>query len=346
MIRVCSFLAAALALSLSASAKIWRVNNNPGVVANFVNTNDAVASASVVNGDTLYIEPSATNYNGISLSKRLVFIGAGYLLDPANSGNAGLQVGIDASYIGSVNLSEGSNGSRFLGISFSSISFGTFTTAVNVNIERCYFGGGIFLSNSNYSNISVRKSFFNNARIEGTQGTISNFTCENNIFYSTFAYLNLTTLTGSNNIFRNNSFKDVGATLTLVNAYLANNIFGCTGGFTLTNTTIKNNLFATNVTLPGTATNNQLSVNMTNVYEGTTGGLDNRMKLKAGSPAIGAGLTVGSVTNPDCGAFGATDPYKISGIPNIPTIYSLTVPMSIPSGSPTMNVTLSTRNNN
>ncbi len=341
-----SFFAAAMALSISASAKIWRVNNNPGVNANFVNTNDAIASASVVNGDTLYIEPSPTAYNGISLTKRLTFIGAGFLLDPANSGNAGLQNGIDPSFVNSISLNEGSNGSRFLGISFSSISFSTFSTATNVSFERCYFSSGLFLSNSNYSNISVRKCFFNGARIECTSGSIANFTCENNIFYNTFAYLNLTTLTGSNNIFRNNSFSNVGAGITLLNAYVANNIFGCTGGFTFTNSTVKNNLFQTTATLPGTATNNQFSINMANVYEGTTGGLDNKLKLKTGSPAIGAGLTVGAVTNPDCGAFGATDPYKISGIPNIPTIYSLTVPVSIPSGTPSMNVTLSTRNNN
>ncbi|WP_315820967.1 hypothetical protein [Paraflavitalea speifideaquila] len=49
---------------------------------------------------------------------------------------------------------------------------------------------------------------------------------------------------------------------------------------------------------------------------------------------------------PDCGAFGGNDPYKLSGIPAIPSIYLLTVPASIPSGSSSMNVTFSTRNNN
>lgn len=70
------------------------------------------------------------------------------------------------------------------------------------------------------------------------------------------------------------------------------------------------------------------------------------MALKAGSPALAAGLTVGTVVTPDCGAFGATDPYKLSGIPNIPSIYTLTVPVSIPAGTNSMNVTISTRNNN
>ena len=128
--------------------------------------------------------------------------------------------------------------------------------------------------------------------------------------------------------------------------YVANNIFGVSPECVFVNCTIKNNLFQSNQALPGTATNNQVSINMDNVYVGgTTGSLDSRLVLKAGSPAIGAGLTVGAVVSPDCGAFGATDPYKLSGIPNIPTIYSLTVPVSIPSGASTMNVTFSTRNN-
>ncbi|MBS1566787.1 MAG: hypothetical protein JST39_20550, partial [Bacteroidetes bacterium] len=124
------------------------------------------------------------------------------------------------------------------------------------------------------------------------------------------------------------------------------NIFG-TPSSNFINCTIKNNLFAAAQTLPGTATGNQINVNMANVYVyGTTGSQDTRTQLKPGSPAIAAGLTVGAVTTPDCGAFGATDPYRLSGIANIPTIYTLTVPTSIPSGSTTMSVTLSTRNNN
>ena len=43
-------------------AKIWRVNNNTGVVADFTTFTAAVNSASVLSGDTIHIEPSATSY--------------------------------------------------------------------------------------------------------------------------------------------------------------------------------------------------------------------------------------------------------------------------------------------
>ena len=65
-----------------AYAKIWRVNNNTGVVADFTTFAAAVSSASVLSGDTIHIEPSATSYGGATMSKRLVVIGIGYLLNP------------------------------------------------------------------------------------------------------------------------------------------------------------------------------------------------------------------------------------------------------------------------
>ncbi|WEK36057.1 MAG: hypothetical protein P0Y53_00965 [Candidatus Pseudobacter hemicellulosilyticus] len=338
--------ASILLLSLSAQAKIWRVNNNAGVTADFTSFYDALVSTQVVNGDTVHIEPSATAYNSGTVTKRLVVIGGGYLLDPAADGNSGLQVFTANSWINGITIGNGGNGSKFMGIGLPNVVFQVSASAYNVVFERCLINSGMYFNAGAHDGITVRKCFFSSARIEHTSGTLENFTCENNIFYSYWAYINITTFTGSNNIIRNNSFRDVGAGCTIVNGYVANNIFQ-TSNCVLTNSVVKNNLFSSNQTLSGSATDNQVNVNMANVYVGgTTGGLDARTQLKSGSPAIGAGLTVGAVTSPDCGAFGATDPYKLSGIPAVPSIYSLTVPTSIASGANTMNVTISTRNNN
>jgi len=51
-----------------------------------------------------------------------------------------------------------------------------------------------------------------------------------------------------------------------------------------------------------------------------TGSTDGKWQLKAGSPAIGAG--VGGI---DCGAFGGLGPYILSGLPTGPVIYQLNV---------------------
>lgn len=331
-------------------AKVWRVNNNAGVTADFTTVGAAVFSASVVSGDTIHIEASASSYpvSGTAITKSLTYIGVGYFLDPSDAGapaNTGLQVATAHSNLQFLRLGAGADGSKFIGIIFGGSLY--MNGANNVTIERCLVISGIYFESGTNNNFSFRKSFIANSNQINMSGSavVSGFVCENNMFYNS-AFVNLPNLSGSNNIFRNNTIGGFNG-MTLVNTYVANNIFGITPQCSFTNCTIKNNLFQINQTLPVTATDNQLNVNMANVtIGGTTGSLDSRWQLKAGSPAIGAGVTVGSVVSPDCGAFGATDPYKLSGIPNIPSIYTMTVPVSIPSGSATMNVTFSTRNNN
>ncbi len=342
--------------TFSVEAKIWRLNNTPAVNADFTTFFAAVSSATVLAGDTLYIEPSATAYatNSFTMTKRLVVIGPGYFLDPAEPTypfNPGLQAATKDAHISFIRMGPGSDGSKFLGVSLDGSIY--MIGASNVQFEKCFFGyGALYFENGTNDNISVRKCFFYaSASIYSSTGVtnpvrvITNLVVENNIFWG--GYVVLDQVTGSGNVFRNNSFTNAGNTLSFSNIYVANNIFGIGGAqCNFINCTVKNNLFQANQTLPPTATNNQVSVNIANVYiGGSTGSLDSRTVLKAGSPAIGAGLTIGAVVSPDCGAFGATDPYKLSGIPNIPSIYALTVPISIPAGSNTMNVSFSTRNN-
>jgi len=331
-------------------AKIWRINNNPGVAADFTTVTAAISAASVVSGDTLHIEASPNTYpvSGSPITKSLTYIGVGYFLNPADAGappNTGLQVVTEVSNLQFLRLGAGADGSKFIGITFGGSLY--MNGANNVTLDRCLVISGIYFESGVNDNFQFRKSFIanNNVISMAAAATVTNFICENNIFYNN-AYINMPNLSGSGNIFRNNSLGGFNG-MTLVNTYIANNIFSIAPQCSFTNCTIKNNFFQANQTLPGTATNNQLNVNTANIFVGgTTGSLDSRFQLKAGSAAIGAGLTVGSVVNPDCGAFGATDPYKLSGIPNIPTIYTLNVPISIPSGSATMNVSFSTRNNN
>lgn len=101
----------------SAEAKIWRVNNNAGIAADFASLDAAVNHSSVVNGDTIHVEPSATPYNNtVNLSKSLVFIGNGYFLE-GNGANSGLQFNTKASTISVIVFYPGSQGSKFYGIS-------------------------------------------------------------------------------------------------------------------------------------------------------------------------------------------------------------------------------------
>lgn len=344
------FLLAFVFIALAADARIWRINNNVGINADFTTFFDAVNSSTVVAGDTLYFEPSATDYqtNSINVAKRLVMIGPGYFLDPSNTfspANPGLQAATADARIGFFRLAAGAAGSKFIGLSI--VGGVYFNATSDIVFERNIFGGYVQFEAGTVNNVSFRKNFFyGNAVGNSASVTITNFVCENNIFYNN-GHMSLDKLTGTGNIFRNNSALNGANGFVLVNTYIANNIFGTYSASVLTNSTVKNNFFQMNQALSGTATNNVVSQDMGVIFvAGTTGSFDSRLVLKAGSPAIGAGLTVGTVVSPNCGAYGGPDPYKLSGIPNIPTIYSLTVPTSIPSGTATMNVTLSTRNNN
>jgi hypothetical protein len=207
-----------------------------------------------------------------------------------------------------------------------------------------------------YSNITIRKCFFNHNcsinAVAASPGSVSGLVIENNIFNGDiFANLSSAEFGSGGNIFRNNTCGWFRGGI-LYGFYVANNIFTFLNdmGNLFAVSVVKNNIFASAVqTLPGTAVGNQLGIHFNSVFiddfVNAVGSIDHRFMLRAGSPAIGTGVTISGYT-PDCGAFGGPDPYRLSGIPAVPTIYSLTVPTSIPQGQATMSVQLSTRNNN
>lgn len=329
--------------ALNADAKIWRVNNNAGVVADFNAVAAAVTAAAT--GDTIYIEGSATNYGGSGLSKKLVFIGTGYFLSGANS-NPGLQANPNPANIGSILLDSAASGSVFLGLSGLTIQnlnpagFGT----DNITISRCQLNSISLYYSPQAGTIadgwSINKSYI--GTVYGNIGIIRNWNVSNNIFTGS---LDVPSPSNANVVVRNNVFR---STVAMYNGYFANNIILTTVNFI--NVVVKNNLAIGNpggfTTYAGSNGNSSGHTDAA-MFQGLTGNsTDGQWRLAASSPAIGAGLTVGAVVSPDAGAFGGPDPYKLSGIANIPTIYSLTVPASIPSGTNSMTITFSSRNNN
>lgn len=331
--------------ALNAHAKIWRVNNTPGVNVDFTQLSTALADAQVQDGDTIYIEGSATNYSGGVLAKRLILIGTGYFLSGANS-NPGLQANPNPANVGNIRLDSAASGSVFLGLSGLTINnnnaggFG----ADNITISRCQLNSiSLFWSpqaGTIAENWNVNKSYIGS--IQANIGAVQNWNVSNNIFTSS---LDMSNTANNNNIVRNNVFR---SNVSLYNAYFANNIIYTTTN--LTNAVVKNNVAIGN---PGGfstyvgANGNISGYTDAQVFQGiSSNSTDGQWRLAAGSPATGAGLTVGAVVTPDAGAFGGPDPYKLSGIANIPTIYSLTVPASIPSGTNNMTITFSSRNNN
>lgn len=345
-----------LLLAIGVQAKIWRVNNDTTKDPDFVTVVAAISASTVLAGDTIHIEPSSTPYGSFTITKRLVIIGNGYFL---NSNN-GLQANIFNSDINStitINASS-ANGSVISGLVAGAIIL---SNVSNVTISHCLINS---LQATGYTaagvGVTVKKCFISSidsgSSFSGA-GDVT-FTIENNIFSSQTGQSSITInlRATSRGLFRNNTVNSGLTSVTLNNFYVSNNIFTVSttqplGG---NNNIIRNNLNAgTGLVNSGGNTNNLNGVSMIDTFDGPLTGTgptatgDARFKLKTtGSPAAAAGETIGTVANPACGAIGATDPYRLSGIPPVPSIYLLTVPVSVSPTATSMDITISTRSNN
>lgn len=317
----------------TAHAKVWRVNNNAAVSTNFTTLASAVANVSVVSGDTLYVEGSATNYDGVTITKRLVIIGPGYLLSGAGA-NTGLQFNTNTATLGNIILDSLASGSTFEGVSV--------TAYMNSNVDNITFARCTlnlqqfnFIPNSfAISNLLVKQC---KAYISLNSFKTENPQVINCLFVSSQAQLG----NAINGLFRNNTIVSGGGTLN--NCYVSNNVFS-SASYTFSNCLVKYNVSNFN-NLPDPVVNNN-KVNQDGALFFTGGAsADAQYKLGATSPALAAGEPINGVT-PDAGAFGTADPYRLSGIPPIPTIYNLTVPSSVPATATSMTITFSTRSNN
>ncbi len=287
-----------------------RVNNNPGANPDYATLQAANDAAS--NGDTIYVEGSPTDYDGADISKKLVIIGPGYFLTDNDSTQA---FGIAATFKDAINFNAGSAGSIITGCKINSEIY---LNGNDISIIRCNLS--TILYNGNINNILIAQNYMNNIGTLSGSYSITNAIISNNIItYQIYTETNSGALQIVNNVFTTNS---VG--MSTHNSTIANNIFcSSTWGITEnTGNTITNNILASAGT---NANSNQYNVVMANTFVDFSGSLnysdDARWKLKAGSPAIGAGIS-----GVDCGAFGGQTPYVLSGVPNLPHIYEATIP--------------------
>lgn len=332
---------------VSTQAKVWRVNNNVNARADFASLALAAANASVLNDDTIYIEGSATNYSSsFTLTKRLVVISTGYYLSGTNS-NSGLQANTSAATdAGNIFLDSLASGSKFIGFSQSNLGYFYISPGTdNITIERSqvqlYFSASASNTFNRCVNWVINKSVISYwqwpAAFYAENLTVTNCIITGTIQVNTGNFISA--------LVRNNTFAFTGsASLNMGNTYFSNNILSGISTVNLASSTVKNCIATSNILPAGNG--NQNNVAASSIFVGLSGNsTDGQYQLKAGSPAIGAGETISGIT-PDCGAFGTADPYRLSGIPPIPTIYSLTVPGSVPSSNTSMTITVSARSNN
>lgn len=298
---------------------LHRLNNNPDFNADFTTLEAAISAAS--DHDTIYVEGSAIAYEGATIKKPLTIIGPGFFLNenPETQANT-----TDANFSTGITFADGSQGSAIMGCRLKNavvtIEVSDITVIRNyvLNIE----------CNGNSSNILIAQNYVNRY-INGGLAVLTNCIISNNIVgYQISMPVASGPLIVSNNvcISSNRTYP-----IDVYNASIQNNILTNDYADILENT---GNTFANNIlAIDGTNANgNQYNIDMDMVFTDFDGSLklstDGKWQLKEGSPAIGAG-----VGGADCGVFGGSTPYVLSGIPSLPHIYEAEVPASATSES-------------
>ncbi|WP_400192143.1 hypothetical protein [Hymenobacter sp. B81] len=328
-------------LNAADAQTIRRVNNTPGITGANIYTTLQAAHDAASAGDFIYLEPSSISYGNLTCVRPLTIIGNGYFLTE----NTGLQLDVRDSETGTISFAAGSAGSRITGCVITTLYIG----ASNVTVERnritsqLYIGYNPQIGSVTVSNIIVRQNYSpgNFYLYPGSSAPVSNVNISNNIIHNgistpTAQYASMTGILIANNVLGRADGATTGE-LQVDNAVIKNNyITRAAATYTPRNNAATYNIGAG--TQFGTSNGNQQNVLPTSVFVGSTASTDGEYQLRAGNnPARGTGES-----GVDVGAFGGAVPYRLSGIPNVPTIYEYNQSVS----GNTLNATISTRSNN
>jgi len=316
---------------ITTSATIIRVNNNPGINANFNSAQSAHNAAN--NGDTIHLETSLISYGSVTATKQLVWMGNGYFVDPTR-----------AATLDAISFNVGSANSVVMGLYVSSHIF---VSTNNISVSRCniyiiYLDAMVANRSHDFSLTQSMVTSSIQTSYSSSPLASSNYTFTNNVINGT---LNLPPVFSSIILIHNFIYSLNSNTVAFV---VNNNIINGSNGNPLICTysiNVYNNLFMnfSNSNYVGSNGNiytasNPTSSSNTTFISSVTSSSDLWLTLKSLSPAIGAGL--GGV---DIGPLGGSAPYKFSGIPSIPTFSQFQF-QSTPVNS--LPVIISTRSNN
>ena len=256
------------------------------------------------------LDGSTESYGDFTLTKRLVIIGPGYLLNDNGviaEGSPSAQVrGISSNY-------NGAAGSIITGLDIS----GSVTLAQpNMVITRCRIAGTVNISTS-ASNCIIHQNYLNGGRLMCGSTSSTAWAPNPQI---------------TNNIFGYSGDNTLAIIYKISDGYIAYNTFTYPDRISygeLTGCTVENNVcVGTEITISGNTIQNNYWPGMRNssgvsLYSNRT--TDLTIKNQELSEEIAAAIA-------DKGAFNGTDPYVISGIPAGPYISDITLPTSVEQG--------------
>ncbi len=309
-LKSCWIVLVILMTTNSVLGTIWQVDNNGQNGADFLEITDAIASVEVLDGDTLYVYGSTAAYTEIVLDKRLIIIGPGYFL----SENTGLQFNPNAATVNGINFQTGAEGSVVSALVSGAIGIYTHS----ITISRCHIHAypiDIYLF-GDADNCLITECLLDNNLYHQSEGIPAGVIVSN-------CYLKGIGTRESQVVYKNNIIDGMPL---VENSTFYNNIFIWDGDYSdawfedhLINCSVYSNIFM------GTASSSEVLNWPDCLFNQTIESIfvdqalhttDGKWQLAEDSPAIGAGTN-----GTDCGMFGGSTPYVLSGIPPIPTIY-------------------------
>lgn len=327
------------------SQTIRRVSVNSGASGVNVYQNLQAAHDAASDDDIIYVEPSNGFYTGFTCNKRLTIIGNGWA-DSYGNITPNPPTNTLSSYIGTVIVNDGSQNSKFLGLTFHEGN--NRVNAPYISFERCRFlyGGWAIEFGSSSGIVFGNNAIFKNCRMS----------------YG-FNVPNSTNPLGPGiGCIIRNCISNASLSSGLRNAVITNNICSAIGD--PKNSSITNNI-STHPSAQAVSdpTNSNSVSNNLSVYSdglpvgnGNVNGADlstiflssspngntpdNEYQLAANSPAISIG--VGGI---NAGVFAGNTPYIISGLPPIPIITNFTT-SGVGNNSVPLQVRVTVRGNN
>lgn len=293
----------------------WRVNNAPGIDADFTTVQAAFDAASA--NDIVYIEGTNLPYASAALNKPLTVIGPGYFL----ASNDSTQANLSSSIITDIILASGATGSYLAGLTISSL----YVRSSNVIIERNNVNNiCIGWNSTNVGNVVIRQNY---VAIINDNSAYTSAIIQNNIVTSEISSSQYATWTITNNTIQSNQ----AFAINVYNSSIKNNIVksnypygnsSCINTEPTRNNNIRYNVCNKLASTQPEPPDNLWGVDMALVITGT-GNNETRFYLTEGSLAAGYGED-----GVDCGAYGNITPYVLSGMPPVPHIYKATIPVS------------------
>jgi len=315
----CFLLCLTIAFMSNVESQIISVSKDAALKPNYSEIQDAVNNAP--NGSVIYVYPGV--YSGFTIKKKqLALIGPGYFLGENPQTQANIA---PATIIGEVLLDTLSDGSMLQGLNIESRII---ASACNGAIIKSNRVKSVFVTGAN--SIIIKKNFIYEQTQPAGSGYIMNVYVTNN---STNITLANNFIIGANlawNLYYGGYYGafwcDGNSSLSVVNNVISGNIGGinliCQNNIYLmgSNLSCTSCSYANNFSYSdqafGLTNGNDTISNIAAEFNTSITSTDGQWQLKSTSRLKGKGTN-----GTDPGMFGGDDPYRLSGIPDIPTIY-------------------------